>query len=49
MFAGYSQNDSQELITYVLDGLNEDLNIIKKKPYIENEDSNNRPDLIVGK
>ena len=38
MFSGYSQHDSQELISYILDGLHEDLNRVKKKPYIENQD-----------
>ncbi|CAD8146174.1 unnamed protein product [Paramecium pentaurelia] len=33
-FNGYSQQDSQELLSYLLDGLHEDLNRIKKKPYI---------------
>jgi len=36
-FAGYSQQDSQELITAVLDGLHEDLNRVKKKPYVESK------------
>ncbi len=34
-FAGYSQQDSQELLAFLLDGLHEDLNRIRKKPYIE--------------
>ena len=34
MFSGYNQHDSSELINYLLDGLNEDLNRIKKKPYV---------------
>ncbi len=43
-FSGYSQQDSQELILYVLDGLHEDLNRIKKKPYIANKEYNGTPD-----
>ncbi|AQZ14147.1 UBP12 (YJL197W) [Zygosaccharomyces parabailii] len=35
MFAGYMQQDSQEFITFLLDGLHEDLNRIVKKPYVE--------------
>ena len=37
-FAGYQQHDSQELLGYLLDGIHEDLNRIKKKPYVENPD-----------
>ena len=33
MFSGYSQHDSGELITYLLDGLHEDLNRVIEKPY----------------
>jgi hypothetical protein len=34
-FAGYSQHDSQELLAFLLDGLHEDVNRVKNKPYIE--------------
>lgn len=34
-FQGYGQQDSQELLAFLLDGLHEDLNRIKRKPYIE--------------
>ena len=34
-FGGYAQQDSQELLAFLLDGLHEDLNRIKEKPYIE--------------
>jgi hypothetical protein len=34
-FSGYQQHDSQELLCFVLDGLHEDLNRIRKKPYVE--------------
>ncbi|XP_068649713.1 ubiquitin carboxyl-terminal hydrolase 9-like [Aristolochia californica] len=43
-FSGYNQHDSQELLAFLLDGLHEDLNRVKKKPYIEAKDSNNLPD-----
>ncbi|CBZ52663.1 Ubiquitin carboxyl-terminal hydrolase, related [Neospora caninum Liverpool] len=36
-FLGYNQQDSQELIAFLLDGLHEDLNRIKKKPYYESK------------
>ncbi len=38
MFSGYAQHDSAELLSYVLDGLHEDLNRVKKKPYVEMPD-----------
>lgn len=34
-FSGYQQHDSQEFIAFLLDGLHEDLNRIKAKPYVE--------------
>lgn len=34
-FAGYQQQDSQELLSFLLDGLHEDLNRILRKPYVE--------------
>ena len=45
-FSGYQQQDSQELMAFLLDGLHEDLNRIKKKPYIEIKDADNRPDQV---
>lgn len=38
-FSGYGQQDSQEFLGFLLDGLQEDLNRIQKKPYIEKPDS----------
>ena len=38
-FSGYGQQDSQEFVGFLLDGLQEDLNRIKQKPYIEKPDS----------
>ncbi|KAH9774862.1 ubiquitin carboxyl-terminal hydrolase 10 [Citrus sinensis] len=43
-FSGYNQHDSQELLAFLLDGLHEDLNRVKQKPYIEMKDSGGRPD-----
>lgn len=43
-FSGYAQNDSQELISTLLDALHEDQNRVKNKPYIELPDANGRPD-----
>lgn len=43
-FSGYQQQDSQELMAFLLDGLHEDLNRIRKKPYIETKEADNRPD-----
>ena len=43
-FGGYAQQDSQELLAFLLDGLHEDLNRIAVKPYREEKDSDGRPD-----
>jgi ubiquitin carboxyl-terminal hydrolase 4/11/15 len=49
-FSGYGQQDSQEFIGFLLDGLQEDLSRVKKKPYIEKPDSTdemiNNPEAI---
>lgn len=45
-FSGYQQQDSQELLAFLLDGLHEDLNRIHKKPYIEQKDADDRPDQV---
>ena len=37
-FAGYLQHDAQEFLAYLLDGLHEDLNRIRKAPYVEMPD-----------
>lgn len=34
-FSGYGQQDSHELITFMLDGIHEDLNRVTKKPVVE--------------
>ncbi|XP_035552480.1 ubiquitin carboxyl-terminal hydrolase 15 isoform X3 [Canis lupus baileyi] len=46
-FSGYQQQDCQELLAFLLDGLHEDLNRIRKKPYIQLKDADGRPDKIV--
>lgn len=38
-FAGCLQHDAQEFLAYLLDGLHEDLNRIKKPPYVEMPDA----------
>ncbi|XP_076202359.1 ubiquitin carboxyl-terminal hydrolase 4 isoform X2 [Aptenodytes patagonicus] len=48
-FSGYQQQDSQELLAFLLDGLHEDLNRVKKKPYLELKDANGRLDSEVAK
>lgn len=47
-FSGYQQQDSHELLAFLLDGLHEDLNRIRKKPYIQLKDANGRPDKVRG-
>ncbi|MGH0177662.1 UNVERIFIED_CONTAM: hypothetical protein FKN15_021732, partial [Acipenser sinensis] len=46
-FLGYQQHDSQELLSFLLDGLHEDLNRVKNKEYIELRDAEERPDQMV--
>ncbi|XP_062374035.1 ubiquitin carboxyl-terminal hydrolase 15-like isoform X2 [Sardina pilchardus] len=46
-FSGYQQQDSHELLAFLLDGLHEDLNRIRKKPYIQLMDADGRPDKVV--
>eukprot|EP00761_Pharyngomonas_kirbyi_P014093 gb/GECH01014123.1/.p1 GENE.gb/GECH01014123.1/~~gb/GECH01014123.1/.p1 ORF type:complete len:968 (+),score=294.85 gb/GECH01014123.1/:1-2904(+) len=49
-FSGYGQQDSQELLAYLLDGLSEDLNRIKKKPLTDPvESEGNQPDEEVAR
>ncbi|KYQ96883.1 peptidase C19 family protein [Tieghemostelium lacteum] len=48
-FSGLSQQDSQELLSFLLDGLHEDLNKVLKKPYQEDkpEPKEQREDSVV--
>jgi ubiquitin C-terminal hydrolase len=46
-FAGNQQQDAQELLSWVLDGLSEDLNLVKDKPYTVQPDSDDRPDSVL--
>ncbi|KAL3942542.1 MAG: hypothetical protein SGBAC_003288 [Bacillariaceae sp.] len=43
-FDGYRQHDSQELLAFLLDGIHEDLNRVKNRPYIEDKDCDGRSD-----
>jgi len=44
LFSGSDQHDAQELLAFLLGGLSEDLNRVEQKPYIEQPDSDGRPD-----
>jgi ubiquitin C-terminal hydrolase len=46
-FSGYQQHDSSELLSFLLDGLHEDLNRIEDKPPTNGVDSKGRDDAIV--
>lgn len=46
-FKGYLQHDAQEILTFLMDGLHEDLNRVREKPCVPSIDSNNRPDAEV--
>ncbi|KAK6968759.1 Ubiquitin carboxyl-terminal hydrolase 32, partial [Biomphalaria glabrata] len=48
-FNGFQQHDSQELLSFLLDGLHEDLNRVHNKPYVELKDSDGRPDREVAR
>lgn len=43
-FTEFQQHDSQEFLSFLLDGLHEDLNRVHHKPYEELKDSDDRPD-----
>jgi len=43
-FTGYQQHDSQELLAFLLDGLHEDLNRVKKKLYATVREGDDIPD-----
>ncbi|KAG5517949.1 hypothetical protein PMAC_000404 [Pneumocystis sp. 'macacae'] len=46
-FAGHSQQDSQELLAFLLDGMHEDLNRIQKKPYFEKPALSDMNDALI--
>jgi ubiquitin carboxyl-terminal hydrolase 4/11/15 len=46
-FQGFAQHDSQEMLSMLLETMHEDCNQVSKKPYIEQKDSNYRPDFEV--
>ena len=46
-FSGYGQQDACELLTFLLDLIHEDLNRVKKKPYVEMPDQDGRSDDIM--
>ena len=43
-FTDFQQHDSQEFLSFLIDGLHEDLNRVHHKPYVELKDSDDRPD-----
>ncbi len=46
-FQGFQQQDSQELMSFLMDGLHEDLNRVLSKPVVEAVESDGRPDTVV--
>jgi ubiquitin C-terminal hydrolase len=48
-FSGYQQQDSQELMLFLLDGLHEDLNRIANKPFVEKIESKGRDDDLISR
>jgi ubiquitin carboxyl-terminal hydrolase 4/11/15 len=45
-FSGYQQQDSQEFMSFLLDGLHEDLNLVRQKPYIDKKDDDGKADDV---
>jgi ubiquitin carboxyl-terminal hydrolase 8 len=43
-FSGTYQHDAQELLSFLLDGIHEDLNRVKEKPYVEDHDCDGKND-----
>ncbi|RLN83326.1 hypothetical protein BBJ28_00009182 [Nothophytophthora sp. Chile5] len=49
-FSGFQQHDAQELLAYIIDGLHEDLNRVKHKPYTEVKESDgSQEDAVVAR
>jgi len=49
-FGGGDQHDSQEVLTFLLDGIHEDLNRVKQRPYLQDKDcdgSNDEGDAVL--
>ncbi|KAK0393218.1 hypothetical protein QR680_000103 [Steinernema hermaphroditum] len=46
-FANYAQHDAQEFLSFLLDGLHEDLNRVRNKPLTGTVEANGRPDHVV--
>ncbi|TMS40167.1 hypothetical protein L596_006581 [Steinernema carpocapsae] len=46
-FANYAQHDAQEFLSFLLDGLHEDLNRVRNKPLTGTVEANGRPDRVV--
>ena len=48
-FAGYSQQDSHDLLLNLMDKVHDDINRVAKKPYVIDIESKGRPDEIVAR
>ncbi|XP_078667182.1 ubiquitin carboxyl-terminal hydrolase 8-like isoform X1 [Branchiostoma floridae x Branchiostoma belcheri] len=46
-FANFNQQDSQEFLLFLMDGLHEDMNRVKKREYIQEEDQPQLPDVTL--
>ncbi|CAH1789341.1 unnamed protein product [Owenia fusiformis] len=44
LFGGFSQQDSQELLVFLLDGIHEDCNRVKNRPQAKEDDFSGQPD-----
>ncbi|CAF4393173.1 unnamed protein product [Rotaria socialis] len=41
-FSGFAQHDSREFMSFLLDSLHEDLNLVKNKPYVEKKNDDGK-------
>ena len=48
-FSGYQQHDAHELLAFLLDGLHEDVNRVKRRVLTAPIESNGRPDKVVAR
>ncbi|XP_035668964.1 ubiquitin carboxyl-terminal hydrolase 8-like [Branchiostoma floridae] len=46
-FANFNQQDSQEFLLFLMDGLHEDMNRVKNREYIQDEDMSHLPDVTL--